>query len=66
MPTDIDLVKLADELAEIARTTRDAQTGERIMLVVERLLVSVGLSEDGQGGGELPSGWFAEPVFDRA
>ena len=38
-----NIVKLADELAEIARTARDDATGNRLLRVVDRLLVEAGL-----------------------
>jgi hypothetical protein len=59
---NIDLSDLADELAEIARTTTDAQTGVRLMEVVERLLAEAGLLRGGEGGGEPPSDWQSYPV----
>ena len=58
MPKTFDCAELAEELAEIARTTTDAQTGERLMKVVERLLAEAGLP----GGGDSPSRWLSEPV----
>jgi hypothetical protein len=60
VPSNIDLSDLADELAEIARTTTDAQTGVRLMEVVERLLAEAGLLRGDEGGGDPPSGW-SEP-----
>jgi hypothetical protein len=58
-----DIVGLAEELAEIARTTRDAVTGARLMHVVDRLLEEAGLPPpDDAGGGETPTGWLSEPV----
>jgi hypothetical protein len=58
---NIDLSDLADELAEIARTTTDAQAGARLMEVVERLLEEAGF-RGGEGGGEPPSDWLSYPV----
>ena len=52
----LDLLELADELAEIARTTTDAATGERLMQVVERLLSDSGLPSDDSSGGGMPPG----------
>jgi hypothetical protein len=57
----IDIVELAGELAEIARTTRDAATGTRLMHVVDRLLGEAGLPPL-VGGGEPPAGWLSEPA----
>jgi hypothetical protein len=63
----IDLLELADELAEIARRTTDEITGERLMKVVERLLTENGLPSDDNGGGELPPGrLLSEPVCEPA
>lgn len=38
-----DIVELARELAEIARTTTDQETGRRLVELVERLLGEAGL-----------------------
>lgn len=46
VPKNIDLTDLADELAEIARTTTDAKTGLLLMKVVHRLLAVAGLFDD--------------------
>jgi hypothetical protein len=62
MAMKLDPMELADELVEIARTTRDAQTGDLLMAIVERLLTEAGLP-DADGGGEMPpSGWLTEPL----
>jgi hypothetical protein len=63
---NIDLSDLADELAEIARTTTDAQAGARLMEVVERLLVEAGLLRGDEGGGELPSNGQPAPEYSPA
>jgi len=39
----IDIVELARELAEIARTTTDQKTGRLLMELIERLLQEAGL-----------------------
>jgi hypothetical protein len=57
----IDLSDLADELAEIARTTTDVQTGVRLMKVVERLLEEAGLLRGNEGGGPSPCGELSYP-----
>ena len=63
MNDTIDAVELAHELAEIARTTTDADTGRRLIEVVERLLVAAGLPlDDGEGGGELPTDGVSHPA----
>lgn len=62
-----DPVELADELAEIARTTRDPLTGQRLMSVVRRLLGQAGLPSDEAGGGEPPGPpWVSEPNWAAA
>jgi hypothetical protein len=43
MSGDTDLMELAHELARIASTTDDAETGRLLMLMVHRLLTEVGL-----------------------
>ncbi len=43
MTSDTDLMELAHELARIASTTNDAETGRLLMLVVHRLLTEAGL-----------------------
>lgn len=66
-PTEIDVVELAQELAEIARTTSDQDTGRRLMALVSRLLNAAGLPPDNaDGGGEPPSSWTSEPVCSPA
>ena len=53
MTDKTNIVELADELAEIAKTTSDPATGMRLMKIVERLLVEAGLSPpDHEDGGE--------------
>jgi hypothetical protein len=58
---DMDLLDLADELAEIARVTNDPATGRRLMQLVNRLLTAAGLPPEA-GGGETPDHWLSEPV----
>jgi len=65
MTEGIDPLELAEELAEIARATRDPRTGQRLMSVVTRLLERAGLPPAAQGGGEPPT-WLSEPVFEAA
>jgi len=43
MTDTIDVVELAHELAEIASTTSDPETGRQLMEVVERIMRVVGL-----------------------
>jgi hypothetical protein len=43
MSDKIDVLELAHEIAEIARKTRDADTGQLLMELVERLLRASGL-----------------------
>ena len=43
MTDKIDVVELAHELARIASTTRDPETGRQLMEVVERILGAAGL-----------------------
>ena len=43
MTEPIDVVELAHELARIASTTRDPETGRLLMAVVERILQAAGL-----------------------
>lgn len=64
MTDKTNIVELADELAEIAKTTSDPATGMRLMKIVERLLVEAGLSppDHEDGGGDVPTGWLSEPV----
>lgn len=61
-----DVVDLADELAEIARTTTDPVTGARLMEVVKRLLEHAGLPPGEAGGGELPAPQVSEPAYESA
>lgn len=57
-----DLLTLASQLAEIARDTTDAPTGDKLMELVDSLLTASGLS---QHGGKTPGGWRSEPVSGR-
>jgi hypothetical protein len=43
MANEVDLEKLAHEVAEIAATTNDPDTAQRLMELVERLLREAGL-----------------------
>jgi len=62
----IDLLELAEELAEIARKTTDEIAGERLMKLVERLLTESGLpSDDNSGGGMPPGRRLSEPVCEQ-
>ena len=61
-----DLEGLAHRLALIASATSDAETGRRLLEVVEELLQLAGLPAAGCGGGDTPGGWvsdaFASPT----
>ena len=46
-----DIVELASEIAEIARTTTDADAGRRLMRLVHRLLTEAGLDPASEQGG---------------
>jgi len=64
---NIDPLEVADELAEIASTTTDAATGEKLVKLIERLLAANGLPPDSQtGGGMPPSRLLSEPVCEPA
>ena len=68
MTPTIDLVELAGEMAEIARTTTDADAAVKLLRLVERLLTEVGLpdSDADEGGGEPPPGdWRHGASFDH-
>ncbi len=43
MPDKIDVAELAREIAKIASTTSDPETGRRLMEIVEILMRAVGL-----------------------
>jgi hypothetical protein len=59
--SDFTIMRLADEMTEIARATTDAQTARRLMQLVVRLLEQAGLpSGDDEGGGEPPSSWVSD------
>jgi hypothetical protein len=62
MTEQISIVELAHELAAIASTTMDPETGRLLTELVERLLEAAGLPPDDEGGGELPSEWYSAPV----
>jgi hypothetical protein len=62
MWNELDPLELAHELAEIARTTRDSETGTRLLELVKRLLADAGLPDDDDiGGGEPPTHWMCVP-----
>ena len=54
----MDTVALAKCLAEIARTTTDADTGRMLMEIVHELMSEAGLpnGDEAEGGGEPPPG----------
>ena len=64
MNNSSDMVDLANEIAEIARTTTDADTGHRLMRLVHRLLTEAGLDpepgQDGPSAGALPLSLVAD------
>jgi hypothetical protein len=51
MNNSSDMVDLANEIAEIARTTTDPDTGHRLMRLVHRLLTEAGLDPASDQGG---------------
>ena len=54
-----ELVELARELAAIASTTTDPETGRQLMDVVARLLSDAGLPQlDDDSGGNRPPGRY--------
>jgi len=60
---NIDLVDLAHQLAEIASTTTDRDTGQLLTELVKWLLEQAGLPPDHDaGGGAPPSHWVSDPV----
>jgi hypothetical protein len=58
----IDVWDLARQISDIARTTTDADTGVRLMNLVEQLLREAGLPEGGGGGGDVPGNWTSLPM----
>ena len=54
----VDLLDLATEIANIARTARDAETGEKLMKLADRLLSDAGLPAAHNGGGLIPTRRF--------
>ena len=67
MTNSIDPVALADEIAEIARTTNDRETGRRLLELVNKLLEAAGLPDNDEGGGDgLPSPWVSDSVNSAA
>jgi hypothetical protein len=46
MNSNFDIVDLASEIAEIARTTTDPDTGHSLMRLVHRLLTEAGLDPE--------------------
>ena len=62
MANNIDIVDLAREIAEIARATRDTDTGEALIGLVRKLLEAADLPPDVFGGGDAPpSFWVSLP-----
>ena len=47
MTIKIDIVELAHEIAEIARTTTDPETGRLLIELVKELLREAGMPPDG-------------------
>jgi hypothetical protein len=67
MPNRIDPEQLAREIAEIARTTSDPETGRLLVRLIGRLLTAAGYPPlDAEGGGEPPNGWIPEPECSPA
>jgi hypothetical protein len=63
MTNNLDLVDLAREIAEIARTTTDPETGRLLTELVTTLLEEAGLPpDDDKGGGEPPSHWISDLI----
>jgi hypothetical protein len=61
MSSEIDYVELASEIAEIARTTTDPDTGGKLVKLAGRLLCEAGVPDhEHGGGGALPGGWPSE------
>jgi hypothetical protein len=64
MAHNSDIVDLASEIAEIARSTTDAGTGLRLMQLVHRLLTKAGLDpesdRDGASAQALPLRFAAD------
>ena len=58
MVSEPDLEGLAHRLALIASTTSDAETGRRLLDVVEELLEQAGLP-GGRNSDEAPRGWVS-------
>jgi hypothetical protein len=64
MADNSDIVDLAGEIADIARSTTDAETGLRLMRLVHRLLTEAGLDpepeQDATATGALPLRFAAD------
>ncbi|HME24689.1 MAG TPA: hypothetical protein VKI44_25725 [Acetobacteraceae bacterium] len=56
MNNKIDLEELAREIAEIASSTNDSDTGRQLMELVERLLTEAGLTPANSGCNQAASG----------
>ena len=54
MTPEIDLVELASEIAEIARTAADSATAAKLLALADRLRSEAGLPS--AGGGDPPPG----------
>ena len=55
--------ELAHRLAAIASATNDAETGCRLLEIIEELLAAAGLPHvGGIGGGDVPGGWSSKPA----
>lgn len=58
----INLLELAEEIAEIARTTTDAETGMKLVRLAQRLLSEAGLPDENAGGGSSPGRRLSAPA----
>jgi hypothetical protein len=68
MSGEIDIVELAYEIAEVARTTSDPEAGLWLTELAKRLLEAAGLAttHDEEGGGEPPTHWLSAPADSLA
>lgn len=64
MTCNLNALKLADELAEIARTTTDAITGDKLMRLVDWLLTHSGLPDDAAAAAAHPAAGSRSPFAD--